>query len=61
MSFTGMLPLPLAAMDLSSVGERLFAAGGIAVTVLAALWFAWSRPVVAPVPVRVTSRRNPRR
>lgn len=61
MSFTGMLPLHLATVDLSPVGERLFAAGGLAVTVLAALWFAWTRPQPQPIPVRVQSRRNPRR
>lgn len=61
MSFTGMLPLHLATVDLSPVGEQLFAAGGLAVTVLAALWFAWTRPQPQPVPVRVQSRRNPRR
>ncbi|MBZ4399125.1 hypothetical protein OWM54_21020 [Myxococcus sp. MISCRS1] len=61
MSFTGMLPLHLATVDLSPVGERLFAASGLAVTVLAALWYAWTRPVAQPVPVRVSSRRNPRR
>lgn len=61
MSFTGMLPLHLATVDLGAVGERMLAASGLAVTVLAALWYAWARPVAQPVPVRVPSRRQPRR
>ncbi|MFP2924532.1 hypothetical protein ACLESO_04815 [Pyxidicoccus sp. 3LG] len=63
MSFSGMLPLHFATVDLGPLGEQIIVAGGIAATVVAGLWAAWTRPEAQPepVPVRVPSRRNPRR
>jgi hypothetical protein len=61
MSFSGMLPLHFAAVDLGSLGEQIIVAGGAVITVVAGLWAAWNRPAAQPVPVRVPSRRNPPR
>ncbi|MBU8897242.1 hypothetical protein KRR26_16625 [Corallococcus sp. M34] len=63
MTLAEMLPLPLAAVDLGSVGERVVAVGGLVITALAGLWLAWARPAVqpVPVPVRANSRRTPPR
>jgi hypothetical protein len=61
MSFSGMLPLPLAAVDLGPLGEQVIVAGGVIATVVAGIWAAWTRPTPQPVPVPVRSRRNPPR
>ncbi|NVJ07357.1 hypothetical protein HUW63_19200 [Myxococcus sp. AM001] len=64
MSFSGMLPLQLATVDIAPVGEQLIAVGGLVVAGLGALWAAWTRPAPVPVPIPVrggSSRRNPRR
>ncbi|NVJ01646.1 hypothetical protein HV824_26495 [Myxococcus sp. AM009] len=64
MSFSGMLPLQLAAVDIAPVGEQLIAVGGLVVAGLGALWAAWTRPAPVPVPIPVrggSPRRNPRR
>jgi hypothetical protein len=61
MSFSGMLPLHFAAVDIGSLGEQVIVAGGAVITVVAGLWAAWTRPTPQPVPVRVPSRRNPPR
>ncbi|MCY1018294.1 hypothetical protein [Pyxidicoccus sp. MSG2] len=63
MSFSGMLPLPLATVDLGPLGEQVIVAGGVIATVVAGLWAAWTRPTAqpVPVPVRAPSRRNPPR
>ncbi|MFP2907140.1 hypothetical protein ACLESD_19240 [Pyxidicoccus sp. 3LFB2] len=61
MSFSGMLPLHLATVDLGPLGEQVIVAGGVIATVVAGLWAAWTRPTPQPVPVRVPARRNPPR
>jgi hypothetical protein len=61
MSFSGMLPLHFAAVELGPLGEQIIVAGGVVITVVAGLWAAWNRPSPEPVPVRVPARRNPRR
>lgn len=61
MSFSGMLPLHLAAVDIGPLGEQVIVAGGIIATVVAGFWAAWTRPTPQPVPVRVPARRNPPR
>ncbi|NMO16383.1 hypothetical protein HPC49_51990 [Pyxidicoccus fallax] len=61
MSFSGMLPLHFATVDLGPLGEQVIVAGGVIATVVAGLWAAWTRPQAQPVPVRVPSRRNPPR
>ncbi|GEL72447.1 MULTISPECIES: hypothetical protein [Myxococcus] len=64
MSFSGMLPLPFATVDIAPVGEQLIAVGGLVAAGLGALWAAWTRPSAQPVPIPVrggSSRRNPRR
>lgn len=61
MSFSGMLPLHLATVDLGPLGEQVIVAGGVIATVVAGLWAAWTRPQPQPVPVPVRSRRNPPR
>jgi hypothetical protein len=59
MTLTEMLPLPLAAVEIGSLGEAIAAAGSLVITAAAALWAGLSRPAAQPVPVPV--RRDPPR
>jgi hypothetical protein len=59
MTLTEMLPL--ATVDVGSLGESVAAVGGLIVAGLAGLWLAWTRPSAQPVPVPVPVRRTPPR